>query len=59
MQDITDDMGITQLQVASRLIVWLAEQPDEIKAGIIGGLPGLPIRDPAKLFLKSLAEDAA
>jgi len=59
MQGITDDIGITQIQIASRIIIWLSEQPDEIKAGVIGGLMGLPIRDPAELFLKSMADDAA
>jgi hypothetical protein len=57
MNDIVASIGITHIAMASKLIKWFADQPDEIKAAIVGGfkLDGIA-NDAGKRFLQLIAE---
>ena len=56
LDQINDELGITHIALASRLITWFAEQPDEIKAGIFHGTGDLVDVDPAVRMLELMAE---
>ncbi|HEY0007153.1 MAG TPA: hypothetical protein VGB55_00375 [Tepidisphaeraceae bacterium] len=54
--DISDQLGITQIAIASRLVEWFASQPDLIQAAVLGLYPDLIKQDVATLILNRLAE---
>jgi 1,2-phenylacetyl-CoA epoxidase catalytic subunit len=54
--DISDQLGITQIAIASRLVEWFANQPDLIQAAVLGLYPDLIKQDVATLILNRLAE---
>jgi len=56
MHGIKDRIGITEIALCSRLVEWFADQPDEIKAGIIGGFAGLTDQPPEVAFLRRMAK---
>lgn len=55
--DISDQLGITQIAIASRLVEWFANQPDLIQAAVLGLYPDLIKQDVATLILNRLAEN--
>lgn len=54
--DISDQLGITQIAITSRIVEWFAGQPDLIQAAILGLYPDLIKQDVATLILNRLAE---
>jgi len=54
--DISDQLGITQIAITSRIVEWFANQPDLIQAAILGLYPDLIKQDVATLILNRLAE---
>ena len=54
--DISDQLGITQIAITSRLVEWFANQPDIIQAAVLGLYPELIKQDVATLVLNRLAE---
>ena len=54
--DISDQLGITQIAITSRIVEWFASQPDLIQAAILGLYPDLIKQDVATLILNRLAE---
>jgi hypothetical protein len=46
---------LTRVSVDSRLVDWLAEQPDMIQASVLGLLPAGTNCDVPRLFLKRMA----
>ena len=54
--DISDQLGITQIAITSRIVEWFASQPDLIQAAIVGLYPDLIKQDVATLILNRLAE---
>lgn len=53
--DISDQLGITQIAITSRLVEWFASQPDVVQAGILGLYPDLIKQDIATLILERMA----
>ena len=56
MLRLSEDLGITQIAIASRVVVWFANQPDLIQAGILGLYPDLIKQDVPTLVMQRLAE---
>lgn len=54
--DISDQLGITQIAVTSRIVEWFANQPDIIQAAILGLYPDMIKKDVAQLILERMAE---
>ena len=52
--ETVDRLGITQIALGSRVVTWLSNQPDDVKAGVLGLFPEL-VNDPASSFLHNLA----
>lgn len=57
--DISDQLGITQIAITSRLVEWFASQEDIIQAGILGLYPKLIERDIATLIMERMAAGKA
>jgi len=55
IEAVCDSMGLTHVSVNSRLIDWLAEQPDMIQASVLGLLPAGTNCDVPTTFPKQLA----
>lgn len=55
--DISEQLGITQIAISSRLVEWFASQPDLIQAAVLGLYPDLIKQDVATLILNRLAEN--
>jgi hypothetical protein len=53
---ISDELGITQIAITSRLVEWFASQPDLIQAAILDLYPQSIKQDVAKLILDRLSE---
>ena len=53
--DLSDDIGVTHVHLASRLIEWFAEQPNKIQLGILGVYPDANDRDIARQLLTEIA----
>jgi hypothetical protein len=47
-------LGMTYLSMHSRMVQWLSNQPDEIRAGILHNFPAEVKGDIARLILKSM-----
>ena len=56
MEEITARIGITQIAMFSKLIDWLATQPDEIKLALLGVYPGLVTEDLTTLIVKRMID---
>ena len=54
--EISDQLGITQIAITSRLVEWFANQPDLIQAAILGLYPDVIKQDVATLILNRMAE---
>ena len=52
-----DEIGMTQIAMASRLMEWFASQPDTLKAAILGLYPGVLQTDVAELLLKRMHDE--
>lgn len=57
LMELSDQLGITQIAITSRLVEWFANQPDHIQAAILGLYPDLLKKDIATLILERLAND--
>lgn len=57
LMELSDQLGITQIAITSRLVEWFANQPDHIQAAILGLYPDLLKKDIATLILERLAQD--
>jgi hypothetical protein len=55
--ELSDQLGITQIAITSRLVEWFANQPDHIQAAILGLYPNLIKKDIVTLILERLAEE--
>jgi hypothetical protein len=51
LTDLSDQTGMTQVQVASRIIEWFTEQPDLIQAAVLGRYPPEIEADVARLIM--------
>jgi hypothetical protein len=56
LTDLSDELGITQIALTSRLMEWFAGQPDLIQSAVLGLYPEAIHRDVATLILKRMAE---
>jgi hypothetical protein len=56
LDKVCRDRGMTHLSVTSRLMVWLAEQPVEVQARVLGLLRDMPASD---VLLQLLAKGKA
>ncbi|MBC7783496.1 MAG: hypothetical protein H7144_06620 [Burkholderiales bacterium] len=54
--EISDQLGITQIAITSRMVEWFASQPDLIQAAILGLYPDVIKQDIATLILNRMAE---
>ena len=54
--DISDQLGITQIAITSRIVEWFASQPDLVQAAILGLYPETIRQDVATLILNRMAE---
>ena len=57
LSGISDQLGITQLSLASRITEWFANQPDTVQGAVLGLYPELIRADVAELILAKLAEE--
>ena len=55
--DISDELGITQIAITSRLVEWFAGQPDLVQAAVLNLYPDAIKQDIARLILQRLAEN--
>jgi hypothetical protein len=55
LERLADSFGMTRVAVHSRMIEWLADQPDVIQAGVLGLLPTNPPHDIVRLLLKCMS----
>jgi hypothetical protein len=55
VEAVCEKLGMTHVAVNSRLVDWLAQQPDMIKASVLGLLPAGTNCDVAKVLLKRMA----
>ncbi|HEX8325198.1 MAG TPA: hypothetical protein VF595_14950 [Tepidisphaeraceae bacterium] len=53
---ISDELGITQIAVTSKLTEWFAMQPDTVQAAILGLYPEALKQDIATMILQRMAE---
>ncbi|HEX8341697.1 MAG TPA: hypothetical protein VF624_12375 [Tepidisphaeraceae bacterium] len=56
LMDISDEIGITQIALTSRLMEWFASQPELVQSAVLGLYPEAIKRDVAMLILKRMAE---
>lgn len=55
LDDMTDRIGMSQIDVTSRLTEWFTKQPQTLQAAILGLYPKAIEPDVAQLILKRLA----
>jgi hypothetical protein len=55
LDQIADSIGMTHVAIHSRMIEWLADQPDVVQAGVLGLLPANSSYDIVRLALKYMA----
>ena len=55
METVSRERGMTHVAINSRLIDWLAGQPDMIQASVLGLLPAEVALDVPVTFLRQLA----
>ncbi len=58
IETVGERYGMTQIELASRLYLWLAEQDEVVQASVLGILPESVAADVAKLVLARMAEPA-
>jgi len=51
---LTEKSGMTQLSMHSRMVEWLSQQPDEIRAGVLQTFPVEVKGDIARMILKRM-----
>jgi hypothetical protein len=54
LDDLCEKAGMTQVSLMSRLVEWVAEQPEIIQAAILGHYPDEIKQDLAKLILRHM-----
>lgn len=54
---ISDSLGLTHVSITSRLVQWLADQPDMIQAKLLGLLPDDVECDVPTMMLKQMASE--
>ena len=59
LNGLSDEFGMTQVALISRVMEWLTTQDDLIKAIILGHIPKEVQPDVAKLILKRMAKKKA
>ena len=59
LAEIKETVGMTEIAITSKIIEWLADQPDEIRLNILGVFPDLVKEDAATLYLQRLAKTPA
>jgi hypothetical protein len=55
INNLTDQAGMTQVALLSRLVEWFSHQTDMIQAAVLGQYPSEIQADIAKLILKQMA----
>ena len=55
IMDLSDEIGVTHVHLASKLVEWFADQPNKIQLGILGVQPDVTDKDIAKLLLTDIA----
>jgi len=55
VEAVCDSLGLTHVSVNSRLVDWLAQQPDMIQASVLGLLPAGTNYDVPTMLLKRMA----
>jgi hypothetical protein len=58
LNDLSYRSGMTQVSIVSRLVDWLANQPDTVQAAVLGRIPKSIEADVAKVILKRMASRA-
>lgn len=58
LSDISEQTGMTQVALLSRLVAWLTEQPELIQAAVLGRYPKEIEHDVAELILRRMIERA-
>ncbi len=53
--ELSNEIGVTHVHLASRLVEWFAEQPNKIQLGILGFYPDMTDKDIAKQLLTEIA----
>ena len=54
--DMSDQLGITQIHLTSKLMEWFASQPDTVQAAVLGLYPDVIKQDVATLILQRMAD---
>ncbi len=52
---ISDQLGITQIAITSKLVEWFASQDSQIQAAVLGLYPEVIKKDVASLILEKMA----
>jgi methyl coenzyme M reductase beta subunit len=55
LTDLSDQNGMTQVSIMSRLVEWFTAQPEIIQAAVLGRYPKSVEEDVAKLILRRMA----
>jgi hypothetical protein len=57
LASISQERGMTQVAVASRLVEWFAKQPESVQTAVLGQYPSDYAPQIARLILSQMAED--
>jgi hypothetical protein len=55
LEGLTEKAGMTQVAMLSRLVEWLAHQPNAVQASVLGQYSAETQADTAKLIVKQMA----
>ncbi len=55
--NLSEQFGVTQVAMTSRMVEWFTSQPDMIQAAILGLYPELLKKEVATLILERMASD--
>ena len=58
LYEIHTAAGMTQVAVLSRLVAWLADQPDTVRALVLGQIPPSIEQEAARLVLSRIAQQS-
>ena len=56
LMDVSEQLGVTQIHMTSKLMEWFASQPDTVQAAVLGLYPDVIRQDVATLILQRMAD---